>query len=123
MRGRSKAAWLVLGLAALLPGTAWAHAILLDSTPAEGAAVPAGAALLRLHFNSRLDAARSRLSLAHDGGDAGVLTLDGPGAPDVLAARANLEAGAYVLRWQVLSVDGHITRGLVHFTATAGSVP
>ncbi|MFI4981818.1 MAG: copper resistance protein CopC, partial [Nevskiales bacterium] len=26
--------------------------------------------------------------------------------------------GAYVVRWQVLSVDGHITRGDVPFTVT-----
>ena len=34
---------------------------------------------------------------------------------DVLTAHAELAAGAYVLRWQVLAIDGHITRGEVPF--------
>ena len=33
---------------------------------------------------------------------------------DVLAT---LQPGAQVLRWQVLAVDGHITRGEIRFTA------
>ena len=37
-------------------------------------------------------------------------------AADVLAASATLTPGAYVMRWQVLAVDGHITRGDVPFT-------
>ena len=42
---------------------------------------------------------------------------DGP--PDMLETTANLETpGAYVVRWQVLAVDGHITRGDVPFTVT-----
>jgi methionine-rich copper-binding protein CopC len=34
----------------------------------------------------------------------------------VLLARADLSPGAYSVRWQVLAVDGHITRGEVPFT-------
>jgi hypothetical protein len=36
-----------------------------------------------------------------------------------LAAHLGLIPGAYVVRWQVLAVDGHITRGDVPFTVTA----
>ena len=40
---------------------------------------------------------------------------DGP--PNLLETTTNLETpGAYVVRWQVLAVDGHITRGDVPFT-------
>ena len=40
---------------------------------------------------------------------------DGP--PNLLETTTNLEApGAYVVRWQVLAIDGHITRGDVPFT-------
>jgi copper resistance protein C len=36
--------------------------------------------------------------------------------PDTLSATGHkLAKGAYVLRWQVLSSDGHITRGEVPF--------
>ena len=35
--------------------------------------------------------------------------------PDVLRASADLKPGSYAVRWQVLAVDGHITRGDVPF--------
>ena len=38
--------------------------------------------------------------------------------PDLLTGRAELVPGSYVLHWQVLAVDGHITRGDVPFTVT-----
>ncbi len=92
-----------------------AHAILLRSTPADGANVVAGPADLVLNFNSRIDAARSRITLAGPDGTERALTIAAPAA-DELAAHAALAAGAWVLRWQVLAVDGHITRGEVRFT-------
>jgi methionine-rich copper-binding protein CopC len=36
----------------------------------------------------------------------------------VLTATVTLTPGTYVLRWQVLAIDGHITRGDVPFTVT-----
>jgi methionine-rich copper-binding protein CopC len=44
-----------------------------------------------------------------------------PGAaPDVIGARAaGLPPGAYRLRWQVLAIDGHITRGDIPFRVVA----
>jgi len=47
-----------------------------------------------------------------------VLPITQEGAGDVLTANADLAAGAYSLRWQVLAIDGHITRGDVPFTVT-----
>ena len=35
-----------------------------------------------------------------------------------MAAETDLQPGDYVARWQVLAVDGHITRGDVPFTVT-----
>ncbi len=85
--------------------------------------MPSGKIAFLLHFNSRIDRARSRLTL--QGGDkAGgsapsVLPVPDVGHPDVMTTSADLAAGAYTLRWQVLAVDGHITRGEVPFTVTA----
>jgi methionine-rich copper-binding protein CopC len=43
------------------------------------------------------------------------LALDGPAG--VLAGRAQAtQSGRWKLRWQVLSLDGHITRGEVRFS-------
>ena len=110
----------LLGAAlALVPGLARAHAILEDSQPPAGGSVPAGKVTLRLRYNSRIDRARSRLTLirADHSRDNVAIASDGP--PDIIAARLDLAPGAYVIRWQVLAVDGHITRGDVPFTVTA----
>ncbi len=105
---------LLLALAA--PWPALAHAILLESQPAQGAAVAPGEATLRLRFNSRIDAARSRLALVLAGGKDQVLAIARGERDDLLIAPAALVPGPQVLRWQVLAVDGHITRGELRFT-------
>ncbi len=102
------------------PGRAAAHAILLDSEPAARAAVPPGSTGIRLRFNSRIDHARSRLAL-RSGGAERVLTIDPASPADVMAAISDLQPGDCVLRWQVLAVDGHITRGEVPLTVQAPS--
>ncbi len=95
-----------------------AHAILLESQPAARATVPPGPSEIVLRFNSRVDHARSRLAL-RIGQAESALPLD-PGSPaDVLATSITLAPGSYVLRWQVLAVDGHITRGDVPLTVQA----
>jgi len=98
----------------LLPGVAGAHAILLDSQPAARGVAAPGPARITLRFNSRVDHGRSRLAL-RTGGRERVLVMAPAGADDVLEAQADLVPGEYVLRWQVLAVDGHITRGDVPF--------
>lgn len=95
---------------AAVPGAASAHAILLESRPAANAEVPPGPTHLVLRYNSRIDQARSRLELRAPGRPVATLTLL-PSGPDTLESDATLAPGAYTLRWQVLAVDGHITRG------------
>ena len=102
----------------LLPGAARAHAILLDSQPAARGTAAPGAVRITLRFNSRIDQARSRLALRTAGKER-VLPAVPSGAEDVLAAQADLVPGDYTLRWQVLAVDGHITRGDVPFQVRA----
>jgi hypothetical protein len=101
-----------------VPAAVQAHAILLESQPAAGATVAAGHVDLRLRFNSRIDAGRSRLTLTRPDLSQAVLPAGGAGAGNVLTAAADLAPGAYALRWQVLAIDGHITRGDITFTVT-----
>ncbi len=100
------------------PGTVHAHAILMASTPPAGATLPPGPQDFTLKFNIRLDRARSRLTLVRPGDHESVLPLADT-KDDVLATHAVLAPGAHVLRWQVLAIDGHITRGEVRFTVKA----
>ncbi len=101
----------------LVPMSAAAHAIVLSAQPAADTVVTAGELAIRLAFNSRVDSRRSALSLQRpDGGEVPVvLAFDNP--PGVLAAHARVDVdGRRKLRWQVLSLDGHITRGEVDFS-------
>jgi copper resistance protein C len=108
--------FLVAVLIAASPRMALAHAVLLSSTPQKNAAVNGPDVTINLKYNSRVDGARSSLSLVKpDGSIESVGTLSQP-LPDTLSATGHkLAKGAYVLRWQVLSSDGHITRGEVPF--------
>jgi len=112
---------LLLGVPALLALSnrpAQAHAILVSSVPAQDATVGVGRLALLLTFNSRIDRARSRLTLFDAADHATVLAIQADDNPAVLRAEATVPApGHWRLRWQVLAVDGHITRGDVSFSA------
>jgi copper resistance protein C len=99
------------------PSAAWAHAVVVSSSPAAGATVSGDAVSIRLRFNSRIDHVRSRLTLFAPDGAAQTLTPASDSPADELDTAAKvLSTGAWRLRWQVLSVDGHITRGDILFT-------
>ena len=104
---------------AALPASALAHAILIDSTPAVNATIAAGHEAVTLHFNSRIDRERSRLTLIAPDKTQTRIAVDPQGPPDVMTTSADLTPGGYTIRWQVLAVDGHITRGDVPFTVAA----
>ncbi len=107
-------------VAAASAGPAAAHAIVTTAAPAAGSTVPGPDVQVRIQFNSRIDIARSRLTLGLPDGKTRALKLRPESGPDNLAAdAAGLAPGAYKLHWQVLSVDGHISRGDVPFTVKA----
>ena len=106
---------LFLGLVSA-PLPAAAHAILMDSVPAVNATAKGPDIAIDLRFNSRIDHKRSRLTLTLPDQSQRVLPIDIDGPDDRLDTKASLPAGAYTLRWQVLAIDGHITRGDVPFT-------
>ena len=112
--------WLLaLFVATMSPTLAFAHAILEASTPAAGASVKPGSLDLRLRYNSRIDRDRSRLTLIRPDRSKQTIPIAADGAPDIINAHLDLRPGAYVVRWQVLAVDGHITRGDVPITVAA----
>jgi methionine-rich copper-binding protein CopC len=99
-------------LCALLAASpAWAHAVLLESTPQARALVEGPVFPVSLRFNSRVDAKRSRLTLVDQSGIEQPIPLT-QSAPDTITSQATgTKRGRNRLRWQVLSSDGHITRG------------
>ena len=94
---------------------AFAHAILLASTPPISGQVQPGNLALEFRFNSRIDRSRSQLRLTRPDKSQTVLAIESDTPPDILRSKADLPAGRYVIRWQVLAIDGHITRGDVPF--------
>ena len=115
-RQRASVVVLAIALLLLLPHAAFAHAVLVKSSPAQGATVKAGDVDITLTYNSRIDALHSSLHLLGPDGNAHTLAVDGHAAPNLLAAKAEgLAAGAYKLEWQVQASDGHISRGTVEF--------
>jgi copper resistance protein C len=109
---------LILGccVVGIAPRLAWAHAVLLSSDPAVNSTVSGPAVAVLLKYNSRIDIKHSTLTLlAPDGKIDKVNILSGPAPGSLSAKLTGLSKGAYVLRWQVLAADGHITRGKVPF--------
>jgi len=97
-----------------------AHAIIVEAAPQVGAVLHVGAVDVQLRFNSRIDRQRSRLKLLDTLGKETVVNIDDNTPADVITAHIpSLAPGDYRLRWQVLALDGHITRGDIPFTATA----
>jgi methionine-rich copper-binding protein CopC len=98
-------------------GGAAAHAIIIESSPAVNAEVEGPRVPVDLRFNSRIDKGRSRLNLVPPGAAAARVVFPTDGDPDhiVTEVKAPLP-GKYLLEWQVLGLDGHITRGFIPFT-------
>ena len=103
----------------LIVASASAHAVLLESNPPLKGAVAGPDIAIKLRFNVRIDAGRSRLTLVAPDGSTQALEISKKTPADTLSTQATgLAAGAYRLRWQVLASDGHITRGEIPFTVT-----
>ena len=122
-RRRLLAAVLVpLAAVAVFAGPASAHAIIVSSKPAQDSKVPQGPVDILLQFNSRIDIKHSRVSLVDAAAKVRVLEVsDGP-APGSLVARGIADStGRWIIRWQVLSTDGHITRGEIPFQVIASA--
>ncbi len=99
---------------------AWAHAIIITSSPASNATVSGAELPVLLRYNSRVDHERSVVALLDAEGKRTELPVSDRSGIDTLVTEiGGLKPGAYRLRWQVLSVDGHITRGDIPFTDVA----
>jgi copper resistance protein C len=110
----------VFALMLWLLSEAAAHALVVASTPSANAAVAGPELDLRIQFSDRIDKKRSKLGVVSTAGQAYALQPVDEDSADTLAGHVSgLTAGAYRLQWQVLAVDGHITRGEIPFTVTA----
>jgi len=118
---------LALALAALTltPSPAASHAALLRSSPAARMAVSQSPSRVELWFSERLEPAYSSLSVWSESGARvdGQDVIVGPEDNHRLSVSlAPLPTGTYVVRYRVLSVDGHVLEASFTFTVkSAGS--
>ena len=94
------------------------HAIVVEASPSSGEVLSRLPAELVLRFNSRIENELSRVTLTGPDGDSVPLTRPARSAgPDrLLVPLPSLEPGVYLVRWRVLSADGHVTQGAFRFT-------
>jgi methionine-rich copper-binding protein CopC len=113
-----------VGTASIHPLGAAAHAIVLESVPAPDAVLAEPPANAMLRFNSKIEKRLTRVTLTPSGGAPRSLAIlndgAGSGEPDrVVVSLGSLTPGPYVLRYKVLSADGHVTEGALRFTVKA----
>jgi methionine-rich copper-binding protein CopC len=109
-------ALLILGSFWFFTRTAYAHALLVKATPAPYHVVNGPDVSIRLQFNGRIDVKRSRLVIISANGEDRKVQIGRGSAPDRLDSKlTGVAGGVYVLRWQVVSADGQISRGQVPF--------
>jgi copper resistance protein C len=103
-------------IALIAPPAALAHAILVSSQPASNSTVSGPEVAVLLKYSSRVDLEHSTLTLLDPNGKVEKIAINSEPSPGSLSAKlTGLIKGAYVLRWQILAMDGHITRGTIPF--------
>lgn len=103
----------------LAPAPLSAHAYLVKSVPAQRAVLFRAPVKIELWFNERLEPHYSSLTLntADDKPvDIGKAEVSADDPKQLSAAIKILPAGRYVIKYRVLSVDGHIVQDQFAFT-------
>ena len=116
--GRSAA--LILLALSVKPATLAAHAYPAVSIPNNGAAVKEAPREVRIQFTEGVEIAFSQITVKNAKGEIVSQGKLRQLADDTLAIDLKpLSAGNYIIDWQVLSVDTHVTDGTLRFTIAA----
>jgi len=100
---------------------AWAHAFPASSVPGDGATVRESPREVRIQFTEGVEIEFSQIEVKSPAGE--VMNQGKPRrlAADTLAVDLKLlRPGIYTIEWQVLSVDTHVTEGVLRFTVSPG---
>lgn len=104
----------ILLLAGGIPSKGEGHAIIMESSPKAGEVLTTLPSRLVIRFNGRIVHALSRVTLL--GPDRQPVPFPSsvaePQDPDrLMIPLPPLSPGTYLVRWKVLSLDGHVTQG------------
>jgi len=95
----------------------WAHAYPTLSSPENGAVLKESPREVRIQFTEGLELAFSQITVKGPNGEVFSQGKMRQPAQDTLAIDLkSLSPGNYVVEWQVLSVDTHVTEGVLRFT-------
>jgi copper transport protein len=108
---------LALGILILVAAPAGAHAVLLQTTPGEGAVLTSPPGSVSLRYDEQVTVTPGGIRVYDSHGsrvDSGTITKP---SPDVvqLGVRPHLADGAYVVTWRVISADTHPVEGAFTF--------
>lgn len=104
--------------AALMAGSALAHSFLVEATPSSKDHVATSPKTIKLRFGGGVEPKYSKLTVENaDGKVLGEGSIGTPEKPRELSMNSpELTPGKYVVRYRVLSVDGHVVEGNYEFT-------
>jgi methionine-rich copper-binding protein CopC len=113
--GASLSIWLAAA------GLAWPHAYPAVAIPADGAVLRDAPREVRIQFTEGIELEFSRITLKSSNGDKIAQgNLRKLGEDTLVVDLKPLPPGSYTIEWQVLSVDTHVTDGVLRFTVAAG---
>ena len=106
-------------LIVLFPSPVSAHAFLVKSVPAARATLFASPAKIQLWFNERLEPRYSSISVLDSDGkrvdlDNALVSTEDP--KQLVIGVKPLQSGRYIVKFRVLSVDGHVVEQSFPFT-------
>jgi copper transport protein len=128
VRGRLAAGLLVAVVAALLlPGSALAHAVLVDSSPAANARLARSPAQVTISFNEEVQLLKPTDLDVVDRTGAEVSAGPGAALPSDarvlrVALRPDLPNGTYTVRYLIVSADSHVVGGYFVFGVGPGEL-
>lgn len=114
-------AWLA-AILLFVPTTGWPHAVLVRSAPSARATLARPPERVQLWFNERLEPAYSKVSVWDGGGrqvDTGDGVVDSAEPTRLTVGVLPLAPGIYMVKFRVLSVDGHLVESQFPFTVRA----
>jgi methionine-rich copper-binding protein CopC len=105
-------------------GLAGAHSVVIESSPKDKEVLTHAPRDAVLRFSARIEKSLARIILTSSDGRTiplpGLIREDTREAPDLLVIPLpNLGPGEYLLRYRVLSTDGHATSGVLRFSVVS----
>ncbi len=117
LRRSAALAALAAGFVVLLASPAFAHAVLLQTTPGEGAVLTTPPKNVSLRYDEQVSVDPGSIRVYDTKGnrvDTGSITKPSPDVVSV-AVHPHLADGAYVVTWRVISADTHPVQGAFTF--------